>query len=283
MFGILRQFLEDPKTVGIFLLLALPGRLLAISAHESAHAYVANRCGDPTGRLMGRISLNPMRHLDPIGILMMLTVGIGWAKPVPVNPLNYRHYRRDDLLVSIAGVTMNFILFIASSLAIMLIAGLALARIETVSSYFAANVKGLEIFTMNGNLYWLEGDQYWYCSIGSAIGNAAYMGEYLIQPVLGSTVSYLYQMLGYSMVCNLCLMLFNLLPVPPLDGYHVLNDLVLKKPLFTSRQAMMTGQSILILLAFTGYLSKGLTFVTDHIFDWVGAGAVYLYGLIGVL
>ena len=90
MFGYIQEILADPKGVLLIFLLALPGRLLAISAHESAHAWVANRCGDPTARLMGRISLNPLKHLDPVGLLMMVLFGFGWAKPVPVNPLNFR-------------------------------------------------------------------------------------------------------------------------------------------------------------------------------------------------
>ena len=78
-FGYIEDLLSDPRGTLIFLLLALPGRLLAISCHEAAHAYVANRCGDPTARLMGRLTLNPFKHLDPVGVLMMLVLGLGGA------------------------------------------------------------------------------------------------------------------------------------------------------------------------------------------------------------
>ena len=81
----------------------LPALLLALVLHEVAHAWVAYRCGDDTARLAGRITMNPLAHLDPAGTLMMILsilagFGIGWAKPVPVNPLRYRHYRRDNIL-----------------------------------------------------------------------------------------------------------------------------------------------------------------------------------------
>ena len=105
--SIFDQFLFDPRGTLLILLIALPGRLLAISAHEAAHGWVADRCGDPTARLMGRVTLNPLKHFDVVGTLCMLVFGFGWAKPVPVNPLNFRNYRRDDLKVALAGVTCS--------------------------------------------------------------------------------------------------------------------------------------------------------------------------------
>ena len=93
-FGYIEDLLSDPRGTLIFLLLALPGRLLALSCHEAAHAYVANRCGDPTARLMGRMTLNPFKHLDPIGALCMLIFGFGWAKPVPINTRYFKNPRR---------------------------------------------------------------------------------------------------------------------------------------------------------------------------------------------
>ncbi len=102
---------SDPIGFFQFMLYRAPAVLLALILHEIAHGYVAYRCGDPTARDAGRLSLNPLRHLSLIGTLMMFLAGVGWAKPVPVNPNNLRHGRRDDFLVSIAGVTVNFILF----------------------------------------------------------------------------------------------------------------------------------------------------------------------------
>lgn len=101
--GLLRLLLHDPFT---FALLALP-LLYSIILHELAHGWVALRMGDPTAKLEGRLSLNPLRHLDPIGTLMLFVFGFGWAKPVPVNVHNLRPLRRGFILVSAAGIAAN--------------------------------------------------------------------------------------------------------------------------------------------------------------------------------
>lgn len=87
--------------------LRVPIILLALTVHEWAHAYSAMRLGDPTARNQGRVTLNPLAHLDPIGTLCLLFAPIGWAKPVPVNPLNFRNPGRDDIIVSAAGPASN--------------------------------------------------------------------------------------------------------------------------------------------------------------------------------
>ena len=112
MLSILSQLQSDPVSTLIALLYRVPAVLIALTLHELAHGYVALRCGDPTAQMMGRLSFNPLRHLDPVGMAFMLLFGFGWARPVPVNPRNFKHFRRDDLLVSIAGVAMNLILFV---------------------------------------------------------------------------------------------------------------------------------------------------------------------------
>src|SRR5438132_11053889 len=90
--------------------------LVAISFHESAHAWTANRCGDPTARMLGRITLNPIKHIDPVGTVLLpliaLVTGIpvlGWAKPTPVNPHNFKNPVRDDILTSVAVPISNFL------------------------------------------------------------------------------------------------------------------------------------------------------------------------------
>src|SRR5882762_5651023 len=90
--------------------------LFAISVHESAHAWTASRCGDPTARMLGRVTLNPIRHIDPIGTIVLPLVAaisgiplLGWAKPTPVDPRNFRHPVMDDILTSVAGPISNFI------------------------------------------------------------------------------------------------------------------------------------------------------------------------------
>ena len=85
----LQSLLESPMEYLTQLVLRLPAVLIAICMHESAHGWVANRCGDPTARLMGRITLNPVKHFDPAGMLCLVFFGVGWAKPVPINPLHF--------------------------------------------------------------------------------------------------------------------------------------------------------------------------------------------------
>jgi len=84
--------------------------LIALSVHEWAHGFVANKLGDPTAKLEGRLTLNPIAHLDPLGTIMFFFIGFGWGKPVPVNPLHFRHPKRDTALVSLAGPASNFVL-----------------------------------------------------------------------------------------------------------------------------------------------------------------------------
>ncbi len=84
--------------------------IFILSAHEFGHAFVAVKCGDDTPKLNGRYTLNPMKHIEPIGFVLLLFAGFGWAKPVPVNPYNFKKPKRDMILVSIAGVIINYVL-----------------------------------------------------------------------------------------------------------------------------------------------------------------------------
>src|SRR5215468_12070333 len=104
--------------------------LFAISVHESAHAWMANRCGDPTARMLGRITLNPIKHIDPIGTVLLPAIAmathlpvIGWAKPTPVDPNNFRNPVRDDILTSVVGPISNFIIA-SGAVALMLVISL---------------------------------------------------------------------------------------------------------------------------------------------------------------
>src|SRR6266571_1753064 len=103
--------------------------LFAISFHESAHAWMANRCGDPTARMLGRISLNPIKHIDPVGTVVLplfaMLTGIpvlGWAKPTPVDPRNFRNQVRDDILTAVVGPISNFVVVCAAVFALAAIA-----------------------------------------------------------------------------------------------------------------------------------------------------------------
>lgn len=237
----------DFRTFIIQLLLSIPPFILALSMHEAAHAWVANRCGDPTARHLGRLTLNPFAHIDPIGFAMLFIVGFGWARPVPVNPNNFRHYRRDDIKVSLAGITANLLMFAIGCL--MMFGMIAVALRQVPSGALTGSDASLLLHSP---------DQY---------------GYGLVVQLLGSFAGYVYLMMLIFTTINLTLAVFNLLPVPPLDGYHVLNDLLLHRQLFAPRQAAMVGQIVLIALIFTGALSKVLRVVQEGALN--GAGAVF--------
>lgn len=240
--NVLSSLMNDPAGYIMELALRLPAVLLAICLHESAHGWVAEKCGDPTARLYGRITLNPVRHFDLVGMLFMFFVGVGWAKPVPVNPMNFRNYRKDDLKVSLAGITAN----------------LLLALVSLIGCYC--------LFTAA----FIPFEQTYYLRSGSEIWfkNALWNSQ-VIKEMWGAVPAYLYEMLVYMVTVNLSLAIFNLIPVPPLDGYHVLNDLILKRPLFTSQRTAAAGHGILMLLMISGILSK----VLNTVFAWVISGA----------
>ena len=151
------------------ILLMVPAILIALTFHEFAHGYVAYRLGDPTAKMMGRLTLNPLAHLDPIGTLMIFLVRFGWAKPVPVDPRNLRNPKRDMLWIAAAGPLMNM--------------GLAL-------------ISGLLI-----RVLWAAG---------------------LATPHAGGSGNVLFTMLYLSLYINLALAIFNILPLPPLDGSKIL-------------------------------------------------------------
>jgi Zn-dependent protease len=145
--------------------------LMAITCHEVSHGFVADKLGDKTARYMGRLTLNPLKHLDIIGTLMVFIIGIGWAKPVPVNFNNLRHPKRDMIWVAAAGPITNVILATLSAL--------ALRGLVAVSESLPAS----------------------------------HMVGMFIEPVA--------LMLAFSLYINLILAIFNLIPVPPLDGGRV--------------------------------------------------------------
>ncbi|NLF28577.1 MAG: site-2 protease family protein [Clostridiales bacterium] len=254
--GFISNFMADPRSALIVILLMLPGHLFALSVHEYAHARTAYKFGDNTANMLGRMTLNPFKHIDPLGFVMIYIAGFGWAKPVPINPRNFRgDYRKADLLVSIAGVTMNFLMFLAGAVVLYAVVGVALAALGTVP---AEQTRLL-------------------------LANAPYLGQFLIRPLWGDIPYYLFQMLSYFVQINIVLAIFNLIPLPPLDGYHVLNDLVLKRELFAGGRAAAIGQVVLIALLFSGVLSDVLGFIIDNAFLAVGSAAGALFNLLGIL
>jgi Zn-dependent protease len=170
--------------------------LFAISFHESAHAWMANRCGDPTARMLGRISLNPIKHIDPFGTVILPLIAmyyhipvLGWAKPTPVDPRNFRNQVRDDILTAVVGPISNF-LVAGGALVFLIVIGL--------TSHLGAGIINILPSVHHAN----------------RLDVLANQTNSLLMPL---------SLLMYElMFINIVLAVFNLIPVPPLDGSHVL-------------------------------------------------------------
>lgn len=174
-------------------LINLPGVLIAIVCHEFAHGYMAYLLGDNTAKDQGRLTLNPIKHIDPMGFIFMLIFRFGWAKPVPINPNNFKKRKRDTFLVSIAGIGTNFILAILLAIVIV---------------YFP-----------------------------------------IVNPYLNNIII-------VTMMYNIMLGVFNILPFPPLDGSKMLASLLPRKIEYYFYKYERYLYIILIFLVATRWISR---------------------------
>jgi Zn-dependent protease len=187
--------------LGMFLAISI-----AVSFHEWAHAFVAYKLGDPTAKNMGRLTLDPFKHIDLLGIIFFLIFKIGWAKPVMINSRNLKHFRRDTILISIAGVVTNLLLS----------------------------------FVFYGVYFFLS---------------------------LSDANAYILFVVMLIMTINISFAIFNILPIPPLDGFHVFTSLFIRKNYKAVQILNRYGFLILIALLFTGWLGKLLTIVSSALYD----------------
>ncbi len=192
----------------------IPILLFSVIIHEIAHGWMALKLGDPTAKMMGRLTLNPIPHIDLVGSILvpafsLLAAGsvfIAWAKPVPVNPANFSHFRRDDVLVSIAGPLSNILLAFVCSIAVIL--------------------TGLLI---NGS--------------GAS-------------PAVSDGLEFLFTMFRGGIVLNVVLAVFNIIPVPPLDGSHVLASVLPDEIAYRYSRIGFAGVFIVIFLMRVPFFSN---------------------------
>ena len=167
-----RGAFDDPAGWLMNILMLLPAIIIGLSFHEYAHAVTAYKMGDPTPKMQGRVTINPMAHIDWLGFAALVFCGFGWGVPVEINPANFRNRRKGELLVSLAGVAMNLL----------------------IAVIFAVVAKLLVVF----------------------------LGYSFLS---GSFGSILWTMIMYIIQINLVLMIFNLIPCPPLDGFSVISEI----------------------------------------------------------
>lgn len=185
----------------------IPALLIALTVHEFAHARVAVTLGDPTPRVAGRDTLNPIPHLDPIGLLMLWLAGFGWAKPVPINPYNFRNGRNGVIMVSLAGVTANFLTALIAAIAWGILAKMHLATFE---------------------------------------------------------VNWIFREIIYF---NLILVVFNLIPLPPLDGSQVVSALLPGRQAYSFERIAPYGPFILMALVLTGVIGRIMNPFIDMLYN----------------
>ena len=237
MLSVLQNLFSD---IPMFLL-RIPVILLALSMHEAAHGYAAYKLGDPTARNFGRLTLNPLKHLDPLGTIMMFVFGFGWARPVPINPRYFKNSKYGMAISAAAGPAANLLLGFL---------GLFFANLF----WFIVTRSGL-VFEMDGALY---------ASTDSAF--------------VVNLISYTHLFFYLFYMLNVSLGVFNLLPVPPLDGSRIFLSFLPAQLYFKVMRYEHIIQIVLMLGLWMGFLDTPIRAVVSFVMQ----GMEWLVGLIPI-
>ena len=235
-------FLSDLISTLPLLLLQLPLVLFALSFHETAHGFVANKLGDPTARSLGRLTLNPAKHIDPLGFISMLLFHVGWAKPVPINTRYFKKPKRDMALCGAAGPLSNLLLALIS---------LVLLRVTIlfIPSLFSTEMVG-------------------------------YMKSFVEQTTFKGTIAFtsaalVVYLLYTGIILNISLAIFNLIPVPPFDGSRIFYAFLPTKWYFAVMKYEQIIMIVMLVLIMFGALSGPLSWILGKIVE----GLLFIVGM----
>ncbi len=231
--GSITGFLDHMDWDGLLTaLFSAVAALICLTVHELCHGAAAYRLGDPTAKNAGRLTLNPIRHIDPLGLLLMITAHVGWAKPVPVDPRHFRHPKRDMALTALAGPVSNLVL----AWLFLLLGGGA--------------VRLLPVLALRGGPEW---------ALEAALGLARFLVN--------------------AAVLSVGLGIFNLFPIPPLDGSKVLFSFLPDRTYAAILRYERYGMLLMLAAVWLGWLDRPLTFLISHAVNALGAVSFYPYPL----